>query len=315
MYTVGLLVVSVAPALAFLLIVLRMDRREPEPLALVARVVGLGAAAAVVAALVEAALDGISLFHAPGLAGPAAESFLLVAPVEELAKLGVVLLFVWGNPNFNEENDGVVYVGASSIGFALLENIAYVVQNGMGTGILRAFTSIPLHVFTAVILGLFVGRAHFTPSTPRRIGLIGAGFLIAWAVHGAYDTFAMSRGALAVLLLPLLAGLAAFGIMAMKRGRRLSLLRWGGGAPPSPASAAVPARHPPRSHRWMSVVGRILLGLCAAFWILFLIGMAQAGHKRDVGLAILGAAFMTFLPAALGIVLEVSYHRHRRRAA
>jgi protease PrsW len=313
MYTIGLLVVSAAPALAFLLVVLRMDRREPEPLALVARVVGLGAAAAVVAALVEGALDGISLFHAPGLAGPAAESFLLIAPVEELAKLSVVLLFVWGNPNFNEENDGVVYVGASAIGFALLENIAYVVHNGMGTGVLRAFTSIPLHVFTAVILGLFVGRAHFAPAASTRIRLIVTGFLIAWAAHGAYDTLAMSRGPLAALLLPLLAGLAAFGIMAMRKGRRLSLLRWGGGVPPS--APAAPALHPPRSHRWMSVVGRVLLGLCAAFWILFFIGIAQPSYRHDVGIAILGAAFMTFLPAALGILLEISYHRHRRHPA
>ena len=55
----------------------------------------------------------------------------------------MVLLFVWGNPNFNEENDGVVYVGASAIGFAVLENIAYVVQNGIGTGVLRAMAPLP----------------------------------------------------------------------------------------------------------------------------------------------------------------------------
>jgi protease PrsW len=314
MYTVLLLAVSVAPGLAFLLVIMRMDRREPEPKALVARVLGLGAVSGIAAALVEAALDWIPLFHASGVGGPAAEAFLLVAPVEELAKLGVVLLFVWGNPNFNEENDGVVYVGASAVGFAVLENIAYVIQNGIGTGVLRAFTSVPLHVFTAVIVGLYVGRAHFSSSVATRNRLVLTGFLFAWAAHGAYDTFALSRSALATLLLPLLAGVAAFGIMAMRKGRRLSLLRWG----PGPVPAAVPSPHHTHhsgDHGWMSVVARILLGICAAFWILFVIGITRRGFTGDVGTAILGAALMTFLPLMLGTLLEISYHRHRRHAA
>jgi len=319
MYTVLLLAVSVAPGLAFLVVIMRMDRREPEPKALVARVLGLGAAAGIAAALVEAALDWIPLFHAGGLLGPAAEAFLQVAPVEELAKLAVVLLFVWGNPNFNEENDGVVYVGASAVGFAVLENIAYVVQNGIGTGILRAFTSVPLHVFTAVVVGLYVGRARFSGSVAVRNRLVITGFLFAWAAHGAYDTFALSKSALAALLLPLLAGVAAFGIMAMRKGRRLSLLRWGSGPVAPAAQAAQDAAHPaavhhPASHRWMSVVARILLGICAAFWGLFAIGITQR-TTNDVGSAILGAALMSFLPLTLGILLEISYHRHRRHAA
>ena len=322
MYTVLLLAVSIAPGLAFLVVIMRMDRREPEPKALVARVLGLGAASGIVAALVEAAFDGLAIFHAPGLGGPAAEAFLLVAPVEELCKLGVVLLFVWGNPNFNEENDGVVYVGASAVGFAVLENIAYVVQNGIGTGVLRAFTSVPLHVLTAVVVGLFVGRAHFAPSAGARTRLVLAGFLFAWAAHGAYDTFALSHSALAALLLPLLAGVAAFGIMAMRKGRRLSLLRWGAGPLPGSAQPAQPGQHPaphhahhPGDHRWMSVVARILLGLCAAFWALFVIGVTQRDFKDDLGTAILGAALMSFLPLGLGVLLEISYHRHRRHAA
>ena len=94
-YAIAVLVVSGAPALAFLLIIMRMDRQEPEPLSLVLRVIGLGAASCIVAALFERALGGLALFHAPGLLGAAASSFIQIAPVEELCKLGVVLLFVW----------------------------------------------------------------------------------------------------------------------------------------------------------------------------------------------------------------------------
>jgi len=313
MYTVLLLAVSIAPGLAFLVVIMRMDRREPEPKALVARVLGLGAASGIVAALVEAAFGWMPIFHASGLGGSAAEAFLLVAPVEELCKLGVVLLFVWGNPNFNEENDGVVYVGASAVGFAVLENISYVVQNGVGTGVLRAFTSVPLHVLTAVVAGLYIGRAHFSQSTAARNRLVLTGFLFVWAAHGLYDTLALSHSAWAALLLPLLAGIAAFGIMAMRKGRRLSLLRWGPG--PLPASAVHPHIHRPRDHAWMKVVARILMGLCAAFWGLFVVGISQRDFKDDLGVAFLGAALMSFLPLALGILLEISYHHHHRHVA
>ena len=327
MYALLIILLSVAPGLAFLLLILRMDREEPEPLSLVLRIVALGGAGALVAGLVEIALGGVPLFRAPGLAGTAASSFLQVAPVEELAKLGVVLLFAWGQPAFNEENDGVVYVGASAVGFAVLENIIYVVQNGFGTGVLRAFTAIPLHVFTAVIMGLAVGRARFAATGKARVALVLGGFLIAWAAHGAYDTFAGAGNALVLLLLPLLGGVAAFGIVALKRGRRLSLLRWGKVAaadvppprradvpPPRQADVPPPRRADVKAHRrWMRVVARILIGAVIGFWALLVLGIAS--DRSGTADAIAGGVLLTILPAGLAVLLEVGWRRERRRLA
>ncbi len=229
-YAIAVLAVSTAPALAFLLVILRMDRQEPEPLGLVLRVIALGAASCVVAALFELALGGVSLFHAPGLLGAASSSFIQIAPVEELCKLGVVLLFVWKNAQFNEEDDGIVYVGSSAIGFALFENILYVVRKGIGTGVLRAFSSIPLHVFSGIILGMYVGRAKFTTDERTRSLLILKGFVLVWFFHGLYDTFAQSGTTLTLLLLPLIVGISSFGIVALRKGRAASVLRWTGRA-------------------------------------------------------------------------------------
>ncbi|HEY9593095.1 MAG TPA: PrsW family glutamic-type intramembrane protease [Spirochaetia bacterium] len=308
MYTTILWIVSAAPAVVFLLLIMRMDREEPEPLSLVVRVIGLGAVAAIVASFVERMLGVIPLFHARGLGGAAASAFLQVAPVEELAKLAVVLLFVWRNPNFNEENDGIVYVGASAIGFALLENVGYVFQNGIDTGIVRAFTAVPLHVFTAVIMGLNVGRARFAPEGPRRTGLIVLGFLIAWAVHGAYDTLAMEESGVPILILPIVAGVATFGVMALKRGRRLSVRRWRGEGFFEPRAART-ARAP----RWMAVVGRILIVGSAVFWGFLLLGFFALGTLETLAYALVGGLVLTFFPLSIGIILEVMYRRWRRR--
>jgi len=325
-YPIAVLVVSAAPALAFLLLILRMDRQEPEPLGLVLRVIALGAASGVVAALVEMALRGVSLFHAPGLPGAIASSFIQIAPVEELCKLGVVLLFVWRNPQFNEENDGIVYVGASAIGFALLENILYVAQKGIGTGVLRAFTSIPMHVFAGIILGMYVGRAKFTTNETARTLLILRGLVLVWFFHGLYDTFAQSGTALALLLLPLIAGVSGFGIVELRKGRAASLLRWTGrtGADkpgptarvtPSELSAVVPQSVSAVGHKapvWMAVISRLLLAACACFWILLVIGLAFPDTPRGAGEAILGGILLTFIPGFIGVLLEVGYQKRKK---
>ncbi len=341
MRALAVLLVSAAPAVAFLVLILRMDRREPEPVAAVLRMIGLGAAGALVAGLVEQGMESLALFQAGGLAGAAASSFIQVAPVEEGCKLGVVMLFAWKHPAFNEENDGIVYAGASAVGFALLENVFYVIRGGIGTGVMRAFTSIPLHIFTGVVAGLFIGRARFAASDARRVLLVALGFLLAWAVHGLYDFFAMSGSALALLVLPLVAGLSTFGVIALKAGRRASLLRWG----PAPAAAAVataapaemalpllsaapppplpvpgpaPAEAPPRAHRprahaWMAVVGRVLMGLSLVFWALLGVGLATGIAAAERGDAILGGVLITLIPLALGVVLEWSYRAQKRR--
>jgi len=321
MYMIAVLVVSAAPALAFLLIILRMDRQEPEPLGLVLRVIAMGAASCIVAALFEKALGGLELFHAPGLAGAAASSFIQIAPVEELCKLGVVLLFVWQNPQFNEENDGVVYVGASAIGFALFENILYVAQNGLGTGVLRAFSSIPLHVFAGIILGLHVGRAKFAKNDTARTLLVLQGLVLVWFIHGLYDTFAQSGSALALLLLPLVVGVSGFGIVELRKGREFSLLRWTGRtAAQQPAAAlSTGARSTARlGHKapvWMAVVSRLLLGACACFWILLLIGLAFPDTPKGNGEAILGGILLTLIPGGIGVLLELGYQKRKKRSA
>ena len=155
----------------------------------------------------------------------------------------------------------------------------------------------------------------------------------------------MSGSALALLLLPLVGGLAALGITTLRRGRRLSLLRWGpdpGAAAAGPAAGPAldpvggpaaetfdgpslalvggqvtgPARavaRPPAGRRlWMPIISRILLAACVLFWLLIVIGLAQETSKGGAGEAVLGAILITFIPTGIGVLLEVAYHRHRR---
>ncbi|MGQ9664052.1 MAG: PrsW family glutamic-type intramembrane protease [bacterium] len=57
---------------------------------------------------------------------------------------------------FDEVMDGIVHCVASSLGFATVENIIYVLDRGAGTGILRAFLSVSGYAFFGALMGYYI---------------------------------------------------------------------------------------------------------------------------------------------------------------
>lgn len=90
-------------------------------------------------------------------------SLFLAALPEELFKFVFLYLFIWWNRNFNEYYDGIIYAVFVSLGFACLENIGYVFQYGIGTGIGRAIITVPAHALFGVIMGYYFSLAKFIP--------------------------------------------------------------------------------------------------------------------------------------------------------
>lgn len=226
MHLFSLLLIAIAPPVAFLAYVLSSDRYEREPLRMVFFTLALGCASTLPATFAEGLLSLLPVMQGEGIQGAARLSFFAISPVEEACKLAVVLLFVWGNANFNEENDGIVYVTASAIGFALFENVLYVFSNGFMTGVARALTSIPLHTFCGVVMGFCVGYARFARDRQTSAALVCAGFLFAWFSHGLYDTFALSGASISLLIIPLVAILFLVGSVLLACGKRRSEARW-----------------------------------------------------------------------------------------
>ena len=128
MNTLLLLILAITPSFILLYFILFMDRHEKEPLGLVIKIMLLGAMSVAPAIVMEYIMGMLPIYSQGQFTRAVMISFVQVAWVEELCKLGVVLLFAWNNKNFNEENDGIVYVGSSAIGFAMLENIFYVLS-------------------------------------------------------------------------------------------------------------------------------------------------------------------------------------------
>ena len=85
--------------------------------------------------------------------------FIAIGLVEEGFKWIISMLLGYRNKEFDEIYDIIVYTVFVSLGFACIENILYVLSNGLGNAILRAITSIPGHTCFAVIMGYFFAKA------------------------------------------------------------------------------------------------------------------------------------------------------------
>ena len=117
------------------------------------------------------------------------------AAVEEGAKYFMLRRRTWSSPSFNCQYDGVVYAVFVSLGFALWENISYVMSYGFTTALIRALTAIPGHACFGVFMGVFYGIAKKHDNKGDRISSKTFSVLsvaVPALLHGAYDFIATS---------------------------------------------------------------------------------------------------------------------------
>ncbi len=215
------------PALAAMWYVDRLDAKRPEPrwtlrkvalagaLSVIPCIVAELALSRVAPQVVGAILGAIDLPHETAYGMALYHGFVVAAGVEELAKLLCVYWFVWQKPEFDERMDGIVYATRAGLGFAMVENVIYLLgTEGHGEFLAvyagRALLAVPGHAIWAGFAGYFAARRRFDRAGP---GLVG-GFLVAVFLHGAYDAAVFLRAPLvqdgltgianALLLVPVL---------------------------------------------------------------------------------------------------------------
>ena len=120
--------------------------------------------------------------------GASFQAFIVAAAVEEACKIGVVYWVVWRKPEFDERMDGIVYAGRAGLGFALVENVMYLLgqqslQGQIVVWVERALLAVPGHAMWTGMIGAMAARRRFDG---KGLGIIG-GYLLAVAFHGAYD--------------------------------------------------------------------------------------------------------------------------------
>lgn len=183
-----LLLLAVAPVLIIIIYIYFKDKYEKEPKAFLFKNFILGA---IVSIIITTILYGFTDIIIPlpdkfSVFQQFIKAFFVVALVEEFSKYIIVRYFAQPNKEFNEPFDGIVYGLMVSMGFAATENIFYVLDSGVTTAVLRAFTAVPAHATFGILMGYYMGKAKFSNN---RIVLNLTGLFLAILFHGAYDFF------------------------------------------------------------------------------------------------------------------------------
>jgi protease PrsW len=181
-----LLALALAPGAAIMLYIYLKDKHEREPLGLLLISFVYGIFSTFITLIISMPLELI-IINQQNAAQLFVDAFFKVALVEEFSKFLFIRFVLFRNKNFNEPFDGIVYAAMVGMGFATLENIIYVYQYGMATGIMRMFTAVPAHACFAILMGYYLGRAKFTKHKNLYYSLLA--LISATVFHGLYDYF------------------------------------------------------------------------------------------------------------------------------
>ena len=182
--------ISLAPVFIIAFYIYYRDKWEKEPIGLLIASLLSGAVIVIPVILVETFLQASPFFDISSAYSAATyNGFIVAGTTEELFKLSMFLILIWGNKNFNEKFDGIVYAVFISLGFAGIENLIYVFNYGINIGYIRAFTAVPAHAIFGVIMGYHLGLAKMNNS--GRTYHFFMAIILPILFHGFYDWIVM----------------------------------------------------------------------------------------------------------------------------
>lgn len=182
-----LTLLALAPSLVWMYWIWRNDKHQREPLGLVLWLFFGGGILSVILTLIAVALyEG----YVPSEeAAPVLNMLLTAALPEELFKMLPVLLFAWRSKHWNEPFDGIVYAGATALGFNLIETVGYMFEEEtLGGSLFQGLVRGTLggHMVYGIIMGLFLSRAKFAAGGARWKN-IGLALIVPVLLHTAWN--------------------------------------------------------------------------------------------------------------------------------
>lgn len=184
-----LILIAIAPVAIIAFYVWYRDHYEREPLAMVLKAMAAGVLIVLPVIVVENFLArmGESL---TGLLSVAYTAFVVAGFTEEFFKYLVLYFLIWKSRDFNDKYDGIVYATFISLGFAGMENVMYVLESGLTTGIMRAVTAVPAHAIFGITMGFYFGLAKFYNARQKEFK--AKALWLPVVLHGVYDFILMT---------------------------------------------------------------------------------------------------------------------------
>ena len=223
-----LLFLALIPGIIIIIFIFRKDKVEHEPWGLIFKLLLFGAISCVPAMFLELGISAYGPHFAAGTIQYAVfEAFCIAALCEEVCKFVLLKLGSWRNRDFDYRFDGIVYGVAVAVGFALLENVLYVMNGGIEVAVMRGILAVPLHAFCGVFMGVYYGAAKKAEIDGNR-SLCSANTFKAIAIpimiHGIYDSLAFMGSSVTSIILLVFVGFMY--IAAIKKVNQFSRDDW-----------------------------------------------------------------------------------------
>ena len=177
-FSFELALVAVLPAIALCAYVFFKDRAEKEPIGLLAVLFGAGALAYIPSVFVERLFLNLidKGFESSRVISPeglitfeSTESEVLYLVLCAFFGFSLVricfqwlclFLITYKNKNFNYLFDGVVYSVFLSLGFAVAENVHFIMQNDIELLLPKLLTSVACQLFVGIVIGYYYTMWH-----------------------------------------------------------------------------------------------------------------------------------------------------------
>ena len=174
-----MIIPAVLIGLAYLFYVRHLDIYEKEPIWKLLLVFAIGGFASVVISLIL--YTGVEVNHT------FSDAFLKIGIIEEASKLlALILVYKIIGKDFNEIVDGIIYITAICLGFAVIENIFYTMNSLNPTSLLiqRSVFSVLGHISFSGSMGI----AFYIHKKVHKnyLGIL-LSLIIAAMAHGLYD--------------------------------------------------------------------------------------------------------------------------------
>ncbi|MFD2371799.1 glutamic-type intramembrane protease PrsW [Brevibacillus sp. GCM10020057] len=188
---------AVAPGIAILSYFYLRDSLEPEPISMVIRSFIFGVLLVIPIMVLQYIMQNEWGFRD----GIVAEIFQS-AFVEEFFKWMVIYFTVYKHVEFDEPYDGIVYAVAVSLGFATLENLFYLILNGLDIAFWRALLPVSSHALFAVWMGYYLGLAKFSRGVRKERIWLWLSVLLPIGLHALYNAIFLSVQNWIVVIVP-----------------------------------------------------------------------------------------------------------------
>jgi protease PrsW len=188
------LVVAALPVPVYVMLVLWLDRYEPEPPWMLATAFFWGALVAVFFAILINSFGGALVEQIYNEDAANFYGLVISAPlVEEGFKaLALFGLCFWKRDEFDGVLDGIIYAAMVGLGFAMTENVKYYGEavaesNAVGVFVVRGLFSPYAHPLFTSMTGIGLGLARQSHSRAAKAALPFVGFALAVVLHAGWN--------------------------------------------------------------------------------------------------------------------------------